>query len=151
MNRRKFITIAASTGTIAALAGCASSEDDSDTASGDGNTNEDTGGNGNGNGNGNGDGGDGSSGVEILTHNVVEPDIGSYVEIHGEIQNNTGEEQSYVEIRARFRDEDGTRVDDAFTNFTDVANGETLRFEIMTTLEPNEFAEYELETSTSPF
>ncbi|WP_254525108.1 FxLYD domain-containing protein [Natrinema caseinilyticum] len=149
MNRRKFITIAASTGTIAALAGCASSEDDSDTASGDRNTNEDTGGNGNGN--DNGDGGDGSSGVEILTHNVVESDIGSYVEIHGEIQNNTGEEQSYVEIRARFRDEDGTRVDDAFTNFTDVANGETLRFEIMTTLEPNEFAEYELETSTSPF
>lgn len=133
---------------IAAIAGCTEDDDDSDTANGDDSSN-------NGDGSDGGtsddsDGGNGSDGtVEILDHEVVEPEFGSYIEIHGEIQNNTGEEQSYIEIEAVFFDSDGTRVDDSFTNFTDVPDGQTIAYELITTVEPDEFDTYELETSTS--
>lgn len=146
MTRRKAIAGIGSVITVG-VAGCSSSTDDGDTAnSSDAGNGDSDSGSGNG-----GESGDNGGSIEILNHEVVEPDIGSYVEVHGEVQNNTGEEQSYIEVGAVFRDEEDTRVDDAFTNFSDVADGETLKFEIMTTLEPSEFDEYELETSTSAF
>lgn len=136
MNRRKFIATMASASIITA-AGCASSgEEESDSASGSSD-------------------GDGSEeeaegeGVEILEHEVVEPDIGSYIEIHGKVQNNTGQEQDYIEIEGIFYNADEERVGDTWTNVTDVPDGEVVQFELTPTVESSEFEEYELSTSTS--
>lgn len=141
---------------IAALAGC-TSDDDGSTASGssddgsNGDDDDDSTENGSNGDDENEEDGDEDGSVEILDHEIVEPDVGSYVDVEGTLENNTGEEQSYIEVGVVFRDEDDTRIDDSFTNFSDVEDGETLSFDIMTTVEPDEFDEYELETSTEAF
>ncbi|WP_126665272.1 FxLYD domain-containing protein [Haloterrigena salifodinae] len=139
LTRRKAI-VGIGGATTALLAGCSGSEDNGDSASSNGDENGDE--------NGNENGGDSGS-VEILEHEAVEAEYGDSVNIEGKIQNNTGEEQSYIEVSALFYDSEGTRVGDGMDNFNDVADGSTLSFEIVTTVGSSEYDEYELETSTS--
>lgn len=92
---------------------------------------------------------DAEDAVTIHEHEMVE-DFGGNAEIEGEAENTSGEEQSYIEIGATFFDEDDTRIDDSFTNESDVPDGQVFTFEIMTTTDYEEVDRYELEWSLSP-
>ncbi|MDJ1433539.1 FxLYD domain-containing protein [Halostagnicola sp. A-GB9-2] len=50
--------------------------------------------------------------------------------VEGEIENETGEEQSYVEIVAKVYDEDGVALGDEWTNVTDLRADETWAFDV---------------------
>jgi len=128
-NRREFLTGVATVGTIT-IAGCAG-DDEETTVEGE------NGGNG------------GGEGLVIEEHELVEDDFS--VQIEGILLNDTGEEQSYIEIRSTVYDEDGVRIDDFFTNTTDVPDGERWRFEVAVLEDAEDVADYELEASTSPF
>ncbi|WP_241431450.1 FxLYD domain-containing protein [Natrialba hulunbeirensis] len=49
--------------------------------------------------------------------------------VEGEVENNTGEEQSYVEVVATIYDDDGNVLGDQWTNVTDLRDGETWAFD----------------------
>lgn len=131
MNRRKFILGTATVASVA-LAGCG--EEETTTAESDGSGDDD-----------NGD----SEGLVIEEHELVEDDF--LLEIEGVLLNDTGEEQSYVEVKSTVYDEDDVRINDLFTNTTDLSNGERWRFEIPVTEDAEDVARYELEASTSAF
>lgn len=52
------------------------------------------------------------------------------VVVEGRVENDTGEEQSYVEAIAKFYDDENTVLADEWTNVLDVPEGETWAFEI---------------------
>lgn len=54
---------------------------------------------------------------------------GDELTVEGEVENNTGEEQSYVEVVATIYDEDGNVLGDQWTNVTDLRDGETWAFD----------------------
>lgn len=96
---------------------------------------------------GDGDGGDDgdtleADGLEITEHELVEDDFS--VSVEGVLGNNSGETVDYVEVGATFYDEEGRRVEDNYTNTTDLEDGEEWLFEILTTLDADEFEEYEI-------
>jgi len=128
-NRREFLTGVATVGTIA-IAGC-SGDGEETTVEGD------NGGNG------------GGEGLVIEDHELVEDDF--TVQIEGILLNDTGEEQSYVEVKSTVFDEDGVRIDDLFTNTTDLPDGERWAFEVPVLVDAEDVADYELEASTSAF
>lgn len=80
---------------------------------------------------------------------LVEDTFSTYIE--GVIRNETGEEQSYVEVKSSVYDEDDVRIDDFFTNTTDLPDGAEWQFEIHVSADAAEIDSYELEASTSPF
>lgn len=128
MNRRTFITaVGASLGTTA-LAGCTESE--SGTVDDDGDN--------------------GDAAVTVHDHELT-TDATGWAKIEGEAENTSGEEQSYIEIRARLFDADGTRIDDWFDNITDVPDGQRFTFEIVTTTDYENVDDYELEWSLGAF
>jgi len=131
MERRRFIIGIGTVSTIA-LAGC--SEEETTEASSD---------------DGGDDGNDDDGGLVIEEHELVEDDFS--VQIEGILLNDTGEEQSYVEVKSSVYDEDDVRIDDFFTNTTDLPQGEKWRFEIPVTVDAEEVDRYELEASTSAF
>lgn len=135
ITRRKAVAGIGGLTTTAVLAGCSLSADDGDSASSDG---------GNGSENGNGDD---SGSVDILEHEIQTGELGDMINVIGEIQNNTGEEQGYIKLTAVFYDSEGTHVDDSMTTFSDVPDGETVAFKIRTPLKEGQFDNYELETS----
>lgn len=139
MQRRTFIATTASTATALALAGCVGEEEDnSDNATGNGGGN-------NSSGNGNDNGSDGS-GVDLLEHEMsYDSTLGPTVT--GRVVNNTGEEQSYIEVQARFFDSEDTRIGEGLWNATDVPDGQELQFEC-TAMTDQEPASYEVETGT---
>ena len=143
MRRRELLTTSGIA--LAALAGCAGEEDDnSDTASSDSDTSSDSD---SGNGDGNGESDD-SGALEILDHELVVEEFQTTVE--GRLENNTGEEQDYIEVKAVFYNADGERLEDGLDNATDVPDGEIVHFEIyFTGDDPDAIDSYELETSTS--
>lgn len=139
MNRRKFIVGTASVVSVA-LAGCVGDEDEETTTTGsDADGDDDS---------GDADAGTGE-GLVIEEHELVEDDF--TVQIGGILLNDTGEEQSYVEVKSTVYDEDDVRIDDFFTNTTDLPDGEQWRFEIPVLEDAEDVDRYELEASTSAF
>lgn len=143
MNRRTFLTTSG-IALSASLAGCAE-EDNADTASSDNaeNTNTDT------ESDSNSDSGSDSDGsVKILDHELVVEDFSTSVQ--GRVENATGEDQSYIEVTATFYNANDERIDENFTNSTDVPDGEVVHFEVLFLGDdPDATDHYELETATS--
>lgn len=145
MKRRTFIQRSAVTASLVALAGC-SGDSEEDSASGDSGSNDDSGGDG-GSGSNDDDGGSDKK-LEILEHEAYQEDYSSGV--RGKVKNVSGEEQSYVAVEAKFFDENGERLGDGLDNVQDLGDGKTWQFECVF-LDGDEFAEYEIKASTSPF
>ncbi|WP_247001059.1 FxLYD domain-containing protein [Halosolutus gelatinilyticus] len=53
-----------------------------------------------------------------------------YLDVEGRVRNDTGEDQDYVEVVAKIYDGDGNVLRDAWTNVTDLRDGETWTFAI---------------------
>lgn len=90
-----------------------------------------------------------NGGLVIEEHELVEDDFTTQIE--GVLLNDTGDEQSYVEVRSTIYDEDDVRIDEFFANTTDLSAGERWRFEVLVTVDAEEIDRYELEASTSAF
>jgi hypothetical protein len=50
--------------------------------------------------------------------------------------------RSYIEVGVVFYNEDGQRIDDSFTNTTDLPDGEERVFEVMTTEDADDIDDY---------
>lgn len=90
-----------------------------------------------------------SGGIEILSHEGGSDDLGMY-EVTGEVKNATGAKQSYIEIKAFFYDDSGTRIGQGMWNATEVPDGTTLSFTI-SFLGDGTPADYELKPTASAF
>jgi len=89
-------------------------------------------------------------GLELLEHEFYEDEFSGGVE--GVVANNTGEELSYVEIGVVFYNDEEQRIDDSFTNTTDMSDGEEWVFDVMLiSAEPDEVEEYSIAVSDNPF
>ena len=93
------------------------------------------------------DGNDDQPAVTIHDYEWSEDSLGAT--LSGTAENTSGEEQSYIEIGVVVFDGDGTRIDDWFTNITDVPAGQEFTWEINLTTGLDEFEDYEIEWSTS--
>lgn len=86
--------------------------------------------------------------VEILSHEMVYDDtLGAKVQ--GGVRNTTESTLSYIEVSAKFYNNDGTRVGEGMWNATDVEPKTTVQFETIGATVDSEPAEYEIETSIS--
>lgn len=56
--------------------------------------------------------------------------VGEDVVIKGEVENGTGEDQSYVEAIVDIYNDDGVIMDEVWTNVTDLPDGETWSFDV---------------------
>lgn len=157
-DRRRFVTGVASLVTIG-LAGC--SEGETDTQGGDGGdggdsepTESDS----------QGDGGDSEPAdtttaepesdakpVTILDHEMVWDTDMEWAVVEGTVENTSGEEQSYIQVKARFFDADDTRIGEGMWNASDVAADQKVTFETIPASADAEPARYEIEAGTSPF
>jgi len=89
-------------------------------------------------------------GLEILEHEFYEDDFSGGVE--GVVVNNTGEEIGYVEVGVVFYNEDGQRIDDSFTNTTDLGDGEEWVFDVLLIgADPEDVDDYNIAVTDSPF
>lgn len=88
-------------------------------------------------------------GLEILEHELVEDDFGATIE--GVVVNDTGRELSYVEVGVVLYNAEGQRINDSFTNTTDLPDGEEWAFEIMLTEDVSEIDDYTIGVTDSPF
>lgn len=78
------------------------------------------------------------------------------IEIEGLVDNETGEDQSYVEVIATIYNEDGDVLGDEFTNVTDLRDGETWSFNFEyfgqeVRDRADEVDDHEIFVTTSPF
>lgn len=160
MQRRKLIKVIGATGAVGAIAGC-TGDDQEEEETGTAEASE------------NGDGEEEEEneeeqeidsdealedeniestreGLELLEHEFYEDDFSGGVE--GVVANNTGEELSYVEVGVVFYNDDEQRIDDSFTNTSDLSDGEEWVFDVMLIgAEPDEVEEYSIAVSDSPF
>lgn len=163
MRRRQFL---ATTGiaAVTTLAGCSGSGDGS---SSDGGGSGGNGSSGSSNDSGNSSGGSNESGssndealtseeqestvdgLEITEHELVEGDIGPVIQ--GVVLNDTGSELSYVEVGVVLYNADSQRINDSFTNTTDLPSGEEWAFEIILTDDMSEIDDYTIAVTDSPF
>lgn len=162
MNRRRFVTSVASGVAVTMLAGC-TEEDSGETATGGGTTPEDGSNGGDTTTEAEGEGGDettteetggeetttSQSDIEIIDH-TMEYDDTMGARVVGTVQNTTDSEMSYMQVQARFFDEEETRVGEGLWNATDVAAGTEVSFETTPAMVDSEPATYEVETSTTP-
>lgn len=86
--------------------------------------------------------------LTIVEHELQETALGWGVVVI--VENSSDEMQDYIQVRARFYNDEGVWIDDWFNNATDVKPGERVEMTISTT-EDEKPADYELEASTSPF
>lgn len=86
-------------------------------------------------------------GLEITEHELTTDDFSSYIE--GVVVNNTGSEQSYVELEAEVYNSDGQKIGTPFTNTQNLADGGEWAFELMLTSDSEEIDEYELSVTDS--
>lgn len=118
MQRRRFLALAA-TG-VGTTAGCT---DDTDYQSGNQNPDGDDSG-----------GQDSDEALEILEHELVRENQGSRSEkvtVEGRAENTSDRQLSYVEVRARFYNEQGDQIETSLDNTNDLDAGQTWAFEIM--------------------
>lgn len=148
-DRRTVLKTTVATLSGVALAGCSGEDDGADSASGS-NDNANDGGDSDSGGNEGGEQDEDTPDVTILEHELVKSDLGD-AHVEGKVKNTSGEEQSYVGIEAKFFNEAGERVGDGMDNADDVGDGRVVNFEVISTVEYDEVAEYEIEASTSPF
>jgi len=93
--------------------------------------------------------------VEILEHELVREDEGGMAEqvsVEGRAENTSDESFSYVEIRARFYNEDGDLLDSFLDNINDFGAGQTWAFEVMYPgigEDAQEVADYDIAVGTS--
>lgn len=157
MQRRTFLT-GASIAATTMLAGCtgggggASSAGDNNSSGtsseGDSSSSVGSGGS-NGSGNGSESESESSSGggLEITEHELTTDDFSSYIE--GVVVNNTGSEQSYVELEATVYNADEQQIGTPFTNTQNLADGGEWAFELMLTSDSEEIDDYELSVTDS--
>lgn len=91
--------------------------------------------------------------IEILNHEVESEQITDDlmdVRIVGEVQNNSGEELSMVEVKARCFDSSGNQIDTYSDLTRDLQDGGTWSFEVMI-LDGEELDSYELAVEGSTF
>lgn len=149
MQRRKFVQIAAATGVTIGLAGCADDEPtDEDTGEGEAEIEEEP----------EGDETDEEEtedeeaedeeapSLELVEHELVEEEFS--VEVQGLVRNN-GDEETFASVEVVFYDEDGTRIDTGRTNTSDLAPDEEWAFDVLTTEDAEDIAEYDIELSDS--
>lgn len=69
----------------------------------------------------------------LLNHELRRKNAGTLsetVRVAGTAKNTTDEQLSYVEVRAKFYDDDGALLDSSLDNVTDLGPGERWRFEV---------------------
>jgi hypothetical protein len=88
-------------------------------------------------------------GLEILEHELVEEEFS--VAVEGVVANNTGDELGYVEVGVVAYNAEGQRIDDSFTNTTDLPDGEEWAFEVLLTEDAEDIDEYSIAVTDSPF
>jgi len=86
--------------------------------------------------------------LEIVEHELVDDDF--ITEVEGIVENTGDEEESYVAVEVTFYDADGRRIDDSFTNTTDLGPGEEWVFSVSTTEDAEDIDDYDIEVSDSP-
>lgn len=167
MRRRSLLAIAGTSFTLG-IAGCVADEEgpgDEDTGEpGDGGGGEEDNGSDTG---GETDGDDGSDdkdadevlededqesavgGLEILEHEIVEDDMLPTIE--GVVANNTGGSLDYVEVGVVLYNGEDQRINDSFTNTTDLPDGEEWAFEVMLTEDVADIDHYTIAVTDSPF
>lgn len=150
LDRRTVLKTSAAALSGVALAGCSGEDDGADSASGSNDNANDDGADSDSGGKDSGEQEEDTPDVTILEHELVESDLGD-AHVEGKVKNTSGEEQSYVGIEAKFFNEAGERVGDGMDNADDVGDGRVVNFEVISTVDYAEVAEYELEASTSPF
>lgn len=170
MERRQFL-IVGSAFTTSFLAGCSGTDGDGNDGDSSGSGNESDGGSGNDNSSGNeSDSGDENStneadaqdalesedtestveGLEISEHELYTEEFEAGVE--GVVVNNTGDELGYVEVGVVFYNSDGQRIDDSFTNTSDLPDGEEWAFDVMFLGDdPDDIDDYSIAVTDTPF
>jgi cobalamin biosynthesis protein CobT len=88
-------------------------------------------------------------GLEILEHELVEEEFS--VAVEGVVANNTGDELGYVEVGVVAYNDEGQRIDDSFTNTTDLPDGEEWAFEVLLTEDAEDIDEYSIAVTDSAF
>lgn len=119
----------------------------SDSGSNDGSSDDGSGGSDDGGGSGSNDSSNDEP-LKILEHEAYEDGMSAGVK--GKVKNVSGQEQSYVAVEAKFFYED-ERVGEGLDNTTDLADGRVWSFDCMMMESDQQFDEYEIEASTSPF
>lgn len=93
--------------------------------------------------------------VEILEHELIRSDEGTAAEqvsVEGRAENTSEESFSYVEVRARFYNENGDLLESFLDNINDFESGQTWAFEIMYPAvgeDAREVADYDIAVGTS--
>jgi hypothetical protein len=89
-------------------------------------------------------------GLEITEHDLYDEEFSAGVK--GVVANNTGNTLDYVEVGVVFYNSEGQRIDDMFTNTTDLPDGEEWLFDVMFLGDdPNDIDEYSIAVTDSPF
>lgn len=148
MQRRTVLTGVVSTLTALSVAGC-SSEGEGDTANGDADSTTDS---------ATGGATDTEApdttekpAIRIVGHEMSFGDFGAKVK--GTVETGPapdGSTHSYIQVKARFYDNNDTRVGEGMWNATDVKQNQTVAFETTTAMMDEKPASYEVEASTSP-
>jgi hypothetical protein len=114
MDRRKFLQAGGAVIVSASVAGCGEDTNYED-------------------GSGGGNGGGSEEALEILEHELVREDEGTMsetVKVEGRAENVSEEQLSYVEVRARFYNDQGDQLESSLDNTNDLGTGSTWAFEI---------------------
>lgn len=144
MNRRSYMALTGGA-VVTSLAGCSGEDPDFE----EGNSDSDGGG---------GGGSDEATvqdDVEILEHELVREDEGGVAEqvsVEGRAENTSDESFSYVEVRARFYNQNGDLLDSFLDNINDFGAGQTWAFEVMYPAigeDAQEVADYDIAVGTS--
>lgn len=69
-------------------------------------------------------------GLELLSSEMSIREDDGDVEVRGEVENTSGDDQDYVAAIAKISDDSGVVLGDDFTNVTDLREGETWRFSV---------------------
>lgn len=89
-----------------------------------------------------------NNGLEITEHEVVGEEF--ELSVDGIVENTTDETKDYVEVRVRAYDADGNQLDSYPDNTTDLQGDGTWLFSVAI-LEYEEFDDYDIQVSDSPF
>lgn len=88
------------------------------------------------------------NGLVIQEHEVTGSEFD--LSVDGIVENTSDKQKDYVEVRVRGYDSDGNQLDSYRDNTTDLQSGGTWKFSVMI-LDYEEFEEYDIQVSDSPF